>query len=405
MYDIIVIGAGPAGSSVANIVANQGYNVIVLEKETFPRYHIGESLIPFTYTPLHQLGMIEELQNSAFIKKYSVQFVQQDGTEHKPFYFHSRYDKDTIAQTWQVERSKFDTMLVNKAISKGAIVQYNTRVDGLLYDERGNVNGVMCTDLSTNIQRNLYCKWVVDASGRNALTSKINNCQIKDPLLQNKMAIWTYYKGCQRPQGVDEGATIVAFIKDKGWFWYIPLADDITSVGVVAESKYLMRNGISSIKNAFEREIQNNVWLTNKLQTAQCLQEHKTTTDYSKQSQTCVFPGVVLVGDAYAFLDPVFSSGVLLALKSGVIVGDVLVQALKTNTLCVDSFNAYATTINTSIENMRKLVHAFYNINISFKDIIMKHPWVTDRLTDCLSGDLDKDYSELWKVLCNYEKS
>jgi flavin-dependent dehydrogenase len=398
MYDIIVIGAGPAGSSVANIVSSGKYKVLVLEKETFPRYHIGESLIPFTYEPLQRLGVIGDLKASSFIKKYSVQFVQPDGTEHTPFYFYNRYDKDTIAQTWQVDRASFDNMLISKAQDNGAVVYYNTKVETLLY-ENNTVIGVEYTDLNNNTKHKVYAKWVVDASGRAALASKANKWQNCDSVLSNKMAIWTYYKGCQRPEGLDAGATIVAFIKNKGWFWYIPLANDITSIGVVAESQYLMRNGVSNIKNAFEREIQQNKWLYNKIQGTVCLQDHKATTDYSKQSNTTVTPGLVLVGDAYAFLDPVFSSGVLLALKSGVMVGEVLLNSLDNNTLCVDSFKDYTHTINTSLENMRKLVHAFYNVNISFKDIIALHPWVADKITDCLSGDLNKDYSDLWAVL------
>lgn len=399
MYDVIVIGAGPAGSSAANIVARNNHKVLVLEQTTFPRYHIGESLIPFTYEPLEQLGVIQDLKASAFMKKYSVQFVQPDGTEHKPFYFHERYDRNTVAQTWQVDRATFDTMLVNKAIDQGAEVRYNAQATAMLYDDQGAVNGVVYTDLNTNTQHTVHGKWVVDASGRSAVASKLNKWQRNDPVLRNKMAIWTYYRGCERPEGIDEGATVVAFIKNKGWFWYIPLANDITSIGVVAESSYLMRNGTSDIKNAFEREIQQNSWLMNKIQTAQRTQEHKATTDYSKQSITGTSPGIVLVGDAYAFLDPVFSSGVLLALKSGVMVGNIFVQGFEDGNLNVSCFDDYINTINTSIENMRRLIHAFYNPNISFKDIITAHPWVADKMTDCLSGDLNKDYSDLWKVL------
>ncbi len=398
MYDIIVIGAGPSGSSVANIVASNGYKVLVLEKEQFPRYHIGESLIPFTYVSLQKLNVLNELKQSNFIKKYSVQFVQPDGTENKPFYFYNRYDKDTIAQTWQVDRSKFDKILIDKAVQYGADVKYKAQVDSLLYDEDGGVIGVSYTDLHTQEKRKVYAKWVVDASGRNALVSRTNNWQKSDPLLSNKMAIWTYYEGCDRPEGIDEGATIVAFIQDKGWFWYIPLANDVTSVGVVAESSFLM-NGGSDISEAFIKQIENNLWLKNKLNSATRIRSFKCTTDYSKQSTQSVAKGVVLVGDANTFLDPVFSSGVLLALKSGVQVGEIIVQGLLNDNLTTDSFSEYTRSISASVDNMRKLVHAFYNVNVSFKDIINKHPWVADKITDCLSGDLDKDYADLWEII------
>ena len=398
MYDVIVIGAGPSGSSVANIVSKNGYNVLVLEKETFPRYHIGESLIPFTYKPLQKLDVIKDLQESNFIKKYSVQFVQQDGTEHKPFYFFDRYDKNTIAQTWQVDRSSFDNLLIGKAINNGAKVLYNKRVDQLIYKE-GKVVGVKYTDINTLESCIVYSKWVVDASGRSALVSKAKNWQKNDPLLSNKMAIWTYYTDCERPEGIDAGATIVAFIENKGWFWYIPLANNTTSVGVVANNNYLMRNKTKDISTIFEKEVNNNIWLNNKLKNSTRVRIHRSTTDYSKYSLKCVDDGVVLVGDANAFLDPVFSSGVLLALKSGVMIGELLTQAFKDNNLNTKTFEQYSNVMNLSIENMRKLVYAFYNVNISFKDIIKQHPWVSDKITDCLSGDLEKDYSELWRVL------
>ena len=114
-YDVIEIGAGPAGSSAATVLAENGRRVLVLEREKFPRYHIGESLIPFTYHPLERLGMIERLKESAFVKKYSVQFISPDGNASQPFYFFNRYDRDSVAQTWQVMRGDFDLMLLDNA--------------------------------------------------------------------------------------------------------------------------------------------------------------------------------------------------------------------------------------------------------------------------------------------------
>ena len=119
-YDVIIVGAGPAGSAAATILAEHGRRVLVLEREKFPRYHIGESLIPFTYHPLKRLGMIERLKESAFVKKYSVQFISPNGNASQPFYFFNRYDRETVAQTWQVLRSEFDHLLLKNAREKGA---------------------------------------------------------------------------------------------------------------------------------------------------------------------------------------------------------------------------------------------------------------------------------------------
>src|SRR5688500_11237429 len=119
-YDAIIIGGGPAGSSAAAILGEKGHRVLVLEREKFPRYHIGESLLPFTYEPLRRLGLVGKMKQSQFVKKYSVQFVSPSGRASQPFYFHTRYDRETVAQTWPVLRSEFDEMLFNNAHERGA---------------------------------------------------------------------------------------------------------------------------------------------------------------------------------------------------------------------------------------------------------------------------------------------
>src|SRR5215475_4183513 len=131
-YDVIIIGAGPAGSASSALLAEKGHRVLVLEREKFPRYHIGESLLPFTFQPLQRLGLIDKMRHSAFVKKYSVQFVSPSGRASQPFYFFDRYDKETVAQTWQVLRSEFDEMLLNNSREKGAKVLEETVVKSLV---------------------------------------------------------------------------------------------------------------------------------------------------------------------------------------------------------------------------------------------------------------------------------
>src|SRR5271163_2832368 len=133
-FDVIIIGAGPAGSASAAILAEHGHRVLSLEREKFPRYHIGESLLPFSFQPLQRLGLIDKMRGSAFVKKYSVQFVSPSGRASQPFYFYNRYDRDTIAQTWQVLRSEFDQLLLDNARAKGALVKEETAVRELLKD-------------------------------------------------------------------------------------------------------------------------------------------------------------------------------------------------------------------------------------------------------------------------------
>src|SRR5215471_2007494 len=134
-YDAIIIGAGPAGSAAGAVLAEHGHRVLILEREKFPRYHIGESLLPFTFHSLQRLGLIEKMRQSAFVKKYSVQFVSPNGKASQPFYFFNRYDRDTVAQTWQVLRSEFDLMVMENARARGAQVLEQATVTELLKDE------------------------------------------------------------------------------------------------------------------------------------------------------------------------------------------------------------------------------------------------------------------------------
>src|SRR5579863_302818 len=140
-YDVLIIGAGPAGSSASALLSEKGHRVLVLEREKFPRYHIGESLLPFTYQPLQRLGLVDRMKKSAFVKKYSVQFVSPSGRASLPFYFYNRYDRESVAQTWQVLRSEFDQMLMENSRAKGAEVKEETTVKELIW-ENGAVKGV-----------------------------------------------------------------------------------------------------------------------------------------------------------------------------------------------------------------------------------------------------------------------
>ncbi|MEQ1854251.1 MAG: NAD(P)/FAD-dependent oxidoreductase, partial [Chthoniobacteraceae bacterium] len=338
-YDSILIGAGPAGSTAAAILAEYGHRVLVLEREKFPRYHIGESLIPFTFGPLERIGMIPKMKASHNVKKYSVLFVQPDGKRSQPFYFFDRYDRETVAQTWQVLRSEFDVMLRDNAIEKGAEVREETTVNRLLMDG-DRVIGVEATDRQTGRTYEVRAPITLDCTGKEAFTANQRGWRMPDPYL-NKIAVWTYYKGSKREPGIDEGQTTVAMIPDKGWFWHIPQHDDMVSVGVVAEAKYLTRGGVKEPREIFHREVEENQWIKDHLSEGAGTGEYFITSEYTRYSRYCASPGLLLLGDAFAFLDPVFSSGVLLALKCGHLAGEAVHEGLVAGDLSPGRFAAY----------------------------------------------------------------
>ena len=383
-YDVIIIGAGPAGTTAGTLLAQKGRRVLILEKEKFPRYHIGESLMPFCWFTLNRLGLVEEMQKRAFTKKYSVQFVTPDGRQSQPFYFFQHYDHPS-AVTWQIERSEFDQMMVDNARAKGAEVREQTPVLRLLKDDAGRTIGVEAKSAGGEIFH-VHAQVTIDCSGRDRVAKARDGWFSKDPQL-NKMAIWSYWRGAKRDPGIDAGNTTVAYVEGRGWFWYIPLKDDIISVGVVAEKDYLFSDSKDPAQ-ILAREVGRNAWIAEHLAGGEQFGEYWVTAEFSYRAKHPAADGLVLAGDAFAFLDPVFSSGVFLALKSGELAADAVDAALTAGDTSAGRFADYGVTLCRGIENMRKLVYGFYDENFSFGKLIKAHPEQRGRLTDCLIGDV-----------------
>jgi len=226
--------------------------------------------------------------------------------------------------------------------------------------------------------------------------------KVRDPYL-NKIAIWTYYKGAMRDPGVDEGATTVAYVPEKGWFWYIPLAGDVLSVGIVAEKDYLY-NGSKDLAEIFHREVRNNAWIERHLAIGQQFGPYRVTGEYSYRSRYCAANGLVLIGDAFAFLDPVFSSGVFIALCSGERAADAVDRALTDGDYSAGRFASYGSDMCRGIEAMRRLVYSFYDHAFSFRTFLNKYPHLAGDLTDCLIGNLFMDFDPLFDAVAEFAK-
>lgn len=386
--DVIVVGGGPAGATTATLVAQQGFNVTLFERERFPRYHIGESLIPETFWVLERLKMIAKLRNSHFVQKHSVQFITDRGTLSEPFYFADNKPHES-SQTWQVLRSEFDQMMLKNAAEQGVNVQEGVRVLEVLFEGKRAV-GVRVQDEEGN-PREVFASVVVDAAGQSNLLMDRLGLREWDPELK-KAAIWTYFKGAQRDSGRDEGATLVMqLLGKKGWFWYIPLQDDTISVGVVADFNYLFTDrGTKDIQEIFFQEVARCPGLIPKIASAQRAAPVKAAKEYSYRSQQVAGDGWVMVGDAFGFLDPLYSSGVLLAFKSGALAADAICLGLQIGDTSGERLGAWGEEYIKGMERMRRLVCEFYD-GLSFGKLVKRHPHLKGTITDMLVGDIFRE--------------
>lgn len=385
---VIVIGGGPSGATTSTLIAQKGYRVQLFEREKFPRYHIGESLIPETFWVFERLNMLPKMRASQFVHKHSVQFVTSKGKLSEPFYFHDNKPHE-CSQTWQVERQEFDQIMLDNAREHGVEVHEETRVVDILF-EGARAVGVKVMDKS-GAEREVRADVVVDAAGQSCLIQDRFNLREWDPVLK-KAAVWTYWGGAYRDTGKDEGATIVMQTEGKqGWFWYIPLNGDKISVGVVAPYDYLfVHRETKDLEKIYFEEVAKCPGLQPRIANAERIAPFRAAKEYSYRSKEVAGDGWVLVGDAFGFLDPLYSSGVLLALQSGARAADAICEGLAKGDTSAAQLGKWGPEFVEGMERMRRLVCEYYD-GFSFGRFVQRHPHLKGHLTDLLIGDLFTD--------------
>lgn len=401
-YDLIVIGGGPAGSTVATLVAEHRHRVLLLEREAEPKFKIGESLIPATYWTFKRLGMLEKLRTSHFPQKYSVQFYSRTGKASSPFYFFQTNPHES-AVTWQVLRSEFDEMLLDNAKEKGVEVQRGTRVREVLFD-RDSATGVVVQG-ANGTRETLNATIIADSTGQRSLIGRQLDLNTVEPNL--KMAsLFTHYEGGHRDEGIDEGATLILHTAEKdSWFWSIPLPYNRTSIGVVGELDYLLQsrrdaNGRLDTQQIFTEELEKCPALKQRLEGAKQLFPIQTTKDFSYRASRIAGNHWVLVGDAFGFLDPVYSTGLFLALKSGEMAADAILEAFEKDDFSEAQLGSFGPTFVAGMEAFRKLVYAFYTKEFSFARFLSQYPEHQGGIVDILSGDVyRKDVTHIFPAM------
>lgn len=390
-YDVIVVGGGPAGASTAALLAEYGHDVLLLERAALPRFHVGESLIPETYWPLKRLGLLDRMKASAFPKKYSVQFVSDGVKESAPFYF-DMHNEHESSMTWQVERGLFDKMVIERAIELGATVHTSAHVNFCIFD-KGKATGVSCRltgEDGRKTEREIHAKVVVDATGQSAFISSRRGQREADPRLK-KATVWTYWENAKRDPGKDEGATLIMQTPEKkSWFWYIPLQDNIVSVGCTGSLDYMFGPDHGGAEAVYQRELERCPAMQKRLENATRETDYFTTKDFSYYAKEGAGDGWVLVGDAFGFIDPVYSSGVFLALKGGEYCADAVHDALERNDLSGPRLGQWQPLYKQGIENFKKLVYAFYAEGFSFGTFLKQNPQFKGHMVDILVGDVFK---------------
>jgi flavin-dependent dehydrogenase len=396
LYDVAIIGGGPAGSTAATLLAKAGRRVIVFEREKFPRFHIGESLLPFSMQAFDRLGVREKLDRS-FLPKYGGEIMSACGTRGVKFYFKDGF-RSKSDRAYQVTRSEFDKLLLDHSRENGAEVHEETEVTKLDFlDDRVKIDIE-----ASGAQSTIAARYLLDCSGRQTLLGGLFDLKHTYDHLQ-KFSIFAHYDNVDRLPGKD--ATLIRMVRGLDrWFWMIPLTETRTSIGVVMDTS-TFRAAELAPERALEEFIAEQPLMVERMQNAVRVSQVYSAGDYSYRNKRLTGERWLMVGDAAGFIDPVFSSGVFLAIMSAEKAADTLEGVLRDESQRRRLFKNYSRTVNRVMDVYLTFVNAWYQRSREFLEVFL-NPTETMQIAAAvnavLAGNAGRSFAVKWRMWLFY---
>jgi flavin-dependent dehydrogenase len=399
--DVAIIGGGPAGSTAAILLARAGRRVVLFEREKFPRFHIGESLLPFSMKAFRRMELLGKFDRAGFLKKYGGEFFSACGDEGVKFYFKDAYRSQT-EHSYQVTRADFDKVLLDHARESGADVREQVSVERVDFTDNDVTLAWKSVEPSavTPPQGEVRARYVIDASGRNSLLG--NKFKIKKTYRHlQKLSIFAHFDGMTRAEGIDGTLTTLVRGIDR-WFWIIPLTPERTSVGVVLDGDIFKRSKMSA-EQFLDEAIAEQPILMRRMANARKVSEVHVAADFSYRNRRLFGDRWLLAGDAAGFIDPIFSSGVFLAVFSGELAADALHQILDNPRQAKALFPVYARKVNRAMDVYLRFINAWYTKEfIEVFSAPRQFLNLPPAVNAVLGGNIGTDFGIKWRMWVFY---